>query len=230
MNTAEIYRLGRIPFMGLELTVAPGALIPREETELLGRTALSIIRRSAGEPARVIDMCCGSGNLACAIAHHAPHAEIWASDLTEGCVEVARRNVARLGLSGRVHVVQGDLFQGLAGAALGGRVDMIVCNPPYISVKRLEGERAGLLEHEPREAFDGGPYGLSIHQRVIRDATAFLRPGATLLFEVGVGQDRQVEALFRRARAYEDIRAVADASGTGRVVYGRRTAGSIPLE
>lgn len=229
MNASEVYRAGRIAFMGVELAVAPGALIPREETELLGRTAIEIIRQSAGRQARVIDMCCGSGNLACAIAHQVPQAEIWASDLTDGCVEVARRNVERLGLSGRVNVAQGDLFQGLAGVALEDTVDVIVCNPPYISVKRLEGERAGLLEHEPREAFDGGPYGLSIHQRVVRDAPAFLRPGGTLLFEVGLGQDRQVAALFSRARIYEDIKVVSDASGNGRVVYGRRTAGPSPL-
>jgi release factor glutamine methyltransferase len=228
MNTREIYRAGRVPFMGLELGVAPGALIPREETELLGRAALAAIRQAPAARARVIDMCCGSGNLACAIAHHAPLCEVWASDLTDGCVEVARRNVERLGLSGRVRVLQGDLFQGLAGAALEGAVDVIVCNPPYISGKRLEGDRAALLEHEPREAFDGGPYGLSIHQRVLAEAPAFLRPGGALLFEVGLGQDRQVAALFRRARIYEDIRVVPDASGQGRVVCGRRTAASIP--
>ncbi len=222
MNAPEIYQSGSVPFMGLELVVAPGALIPREETELLGRTALAVIRQAQGGAARVIDMCCGSGNLACAIAHQVPHGEIWASDLTDGCVAVARRNVERLGLSDRVRVVQGDLFQGLAGLALEGTIDAIVCNPPYISVKRLEGERAVLLEHEPREAFDGGPYGLSIHQRVVKDAPAFLRPGGALLFEVGLGQDRQVEALFRRARIYEDIRVVSDASGNGRVVCGRR--------
>jgi release factor glutamine methyltransferase len=140
-------------------------------------------------------------------------------------VDVARRNVEHLALSDRVRVVQGDLFQGLSGLALEGTVDAIVCNPPYISVKRLESDRATLLEHEPREAFDGGPYGLSIHQRVLKDAPAFLRPGGMLLFEVGLGQDRQVEALFKRARVYEDIRIAPDASGNGRVVYGRLKGG-----
>jgi release factor glutamine methyltransferase len=221
MNVEEIYRGGRVPFMGVELVVAPGALVPREETELLGRTAVAVLRESAGTAARVIDMCCGSGNLACAIAHHLPNSEIWASDLTDGCVDVARRNVEHLALSDRVRVIQGDLFQGLSGLTLEGTVDAIVCNPPYISVKRLESDRATLLEHEPREAFDGGPYGLSIHQRVLKDAPAFLRPGGMLLFEVGLGQDRQVEALFKRARVYEDIRIAPDASGNGRVVYGR---------
>lgn len=222
MNVAEIYRAGRVPFMGLELLVAPGALVPREETELLGRTALEALSGMALESPRIVDMCCGAGNLACAIAHRLPRARVWGSDLTDGCVEVARRNVDRLGLSDRVRILQGDLFAGLAGLGLEGAVDAIVCNPPYISRKKLEGDRAPLLEHEPRAAFDGGPYGLSIHQRVVKDAAGWLRPGGALLFEVGLGQDRQVELLFARARAYENIRIATDASGQGRVVHARR--------
>jgi hypothetical protein len=97
MNSAEIYQKGRVPFMGVELIVAPGALVPRDETELLGRIALETLGAIAAP--RVIDMCCGSGNLACALAHRLPGAAVWASDLTSGCVEVARRNVQLLGLS-----------------------------------------------------------------------------------------------------------------------------------
>jgi release factor glutamine methyltransferase len=97
-----------------------------------------------------------------------------------------------------------------------------VCNPPYISDKRLEGERALLLDLEPREAFAAGPYGLGIHMRVVRDALAFLRPGGALLFEVGLGQDRQVKILFQRAREYERIEVARNAAGEGRVVLGYR--------
>jgi release factor glutamine methyltransferase len=169
-----------------------------------------------------VDMCCGSGNLACALAHRLPGAEIWASDLTAGCVEMAKRNAASLGFARRVHVRQGDLFAGLAGLGLEGSIDAVVCNPPYISSRRLEADRAGLLEHEPREAFDGGPYGLTVHQRVLTEAAPFLRPGAWLLFEIGIGQERQVELLFRRARVYEDFGLARDAAGDVRVAFGRR--------
>ena len=100
---------------------------------------------------------------------------------------------------------------------------MIVCNPPYISEKRLETDRADLLEFEPREAFAAGPYGLSLHMRVVKDAVAFLRPGGLLLFEVGAGQDRQVKILFQRTNAYDDIRVVANDAAEGRVVLGRKT-------
>lgn len=99
---------------------------------------------------------------------------------------------------------------------------MVVCNPPYISEKRLENERAELLALEPREAFSAGPYGLSIHMRVVKDALNFLRPGGLLLFEVGLGQDRQVKILFERTRSYEDVSIVCNHAGEGRVVLGRR--------
>jgi release factor glutamine methyltransferase len=220
MSIAEAYERGSVTFMGVELAIARGALVPRPETELLGETALTAL----DEPTRIIDMCCGSGNLACALALRLPQARIWASDLTDGCVAVARQNVARLNLSGRVAVHQGDLFAGFAGLGLEGSIDMVVCNPPYISEKRLSGDRAELLESEPREAFDGGPYGLSIHQRVLKDALAFLRPGGVLLFEFGLGQERQLELLFGRSKAYEDIRLMKNLAGEPRVVIGRKKA------
>src|SRR5262245_26635112 len=152
---------GRQKFLGIDLLCGPGALVPRLETELLGTAAIEL-GKSLEEP-HVIDMCCGAGNLACAIASHLPSSRVWASDLTDGCVEWTRRNVTALHLASRVAVVQGDLFAGLAGQSLEHSIDIIVCNPPYISSSRLAGDRAALLQHEPREAFDGGPYGLSIH-------------------------------------------------------------------
>ena len=217
--------LGHSEFMGLRLHVAPGVLVPREETELLGSAAVEALRASGHPEPRAIDMCCGAGNLAVALGHHVPAARIWASDLTDACVETARRNVAEHGLLARVTVLQGDLFAPLAGLGLEGTIDLVACNPPYISSGRLEGDRAELLEHEPREAFDAGPYGLAIHQRVIRDALPFLKEGGALMFEFGEGQAQQLQILFRRARQYGDVRLLSDANGTDRVIIGRK-AGS----
>jgi len=208
-------------FLGVELELAPGVLRPRPETELLGRTALELILEHGAQ--RVIDMCCGSGNLACALAHPRSTLEVWAADLTDECVALARRNVARLDLAQRVHVLQGDLFAALEGIAvesggLAGSIDLIVCNPPYISSGRLAKESAHLLEQEPREAFDGGPYGLTIHQRVIKAAPSFLRPGGWLLFEIGLGQEKQLGLLFGRSPLFHPPRYVLNEAGAPRVV------------
>ncbi|OAF10762.1 methyltransferase [Bradyrhizobium centrolobii] len=218
INVAEAYGRGRTWFMGVELLVTPGALVPRPETELLGRTAVDALRRTGLPASRIIDMCCGSGNLACAISLNIPGARVWASDLTGECVELARRNVACHSLESCVAVLQGDLFEALSGLQLERTIDMIVCNPPYISESRLKGDRASLLTAEPREAFAAGPYGLSIHMRVTKNAPRYLRPGGLLLFEVGLGQDRQVATLLERNDAYENVRVVTNETGAGRVV------------
>lgn len=216
------YITGHREFMGVDLIAAEGALVPRVETELLGYVALDVIRSSGLASPIVVDMCCGSGNLACAIAHHEPSARVWASDLTDDCVRITRRNIEHVGVSERVVVAQGDLFAGLAGFGLEGSIDVIVCGPPFISQTKLANDSAWLLEHEPREAFDGGPYGLSIQQRIVKEALPFLRSGGMLLFETGLGQERPAKMLFERSRAYEDIRLIENAAGEVRVITARK--------
>ncbi len=208
-------------FMGVDLETASGVLVPREETAILGEAAIAILRsRSAN--AKIIDMCCGSGNLACAIALAQPHATIWASDLTEECVSLSWRNVQRLNLVSRVHVRQGDLFTGLKGDSLESKIDLVVCNPPYISTSRLAGVKSYLLASEPKEAFDGGPYGLSMHQRVIRDALPYLTSDGRIALEFGQGQERQVQSLIARMQQYGNVDLVTDASGVPRVAVAQK--------
>lgn len=207
---------GIVTFCGLAIETGPDALIPRAETELLAQTAIA----RGGDV--FIDVCCGTGNLACAIATALPRARGWALDLTDGCVALARRNVARLGLADRVDVRQGDLFAPLVDGAHGpapGSVDLIVCNPPYISTAKLA-TRDDLVG-EPREAFDGGPYGVTIHQRVAREAKPLLKPGGWLVFEFGLGQERQLQLVLQRAGGYDQITMIANAEGAPRVVAAR---------
>lgn len=216
--------VGQASFLGVPILCAEGVLAPRLETELLGAAVLAELR--GVESPRVIDMCCGSGNLACAIAVHRPDARVWAADLTDECVDLARRNATALELTGRVTVYQGDLFDAFGDGPDGpprGAVDAVVCNPPYISTAKLETERAGLLDHEPRAAFDGGSYGIAIHQRVVRIAMDYLRPGGLLCFEIGLGQGKQVTSLFNRARTYGEVQAVTNPSGEPRVLFARTT-------
>ena len=207
------------PFLGLELLCGEGALVPRPETELLCLAAIEKIKTVSAP--LVIDLCCGVGNLACAVATYVPQARVWATDLTEDCVHWTRKNVDNLSLSARIETVQGDLFKGVEGKGLEKSMDLIVCNPPYISTGRLATDRAGLIRDEPREAFDGGPYGLSIHQRVVAEAPKFLKPSGWLMMEFGLGQSMQVTRLLERSRAFDEIALVNDASGCARVAAGR---------
>ncbi len=209
-----------VTFLGVEIEAGPGALRPRAETELCGRTAIDTLRGI--EAPAIVDVCCGTGNLACAIAIAIPAARGWALDLTDGAVALARANVLRLGLGARVEVVQGDLFAPLAGRGLEGTIDLVTANPPYISTAKLA-QRADLAD-EPREAFDGGPYGVTIHQRVARDALALLRPGGWLVMEFGQGQERQLERVLDRTRGYDAATLIRDEGGAPRVIAARRLA------
>ncbi|MBY3224456.1 peptide chain release factor N(5)-glutamine methyltransferase [Rhizobium laguerreae] len=210
-------------FMDVDITAPEGVLKPRAETEILGKRAVEyLLRIGLDRPIRVIDMCCGSGNLAVAIALHVPDCRVWAADLTEAAVRAAKRNVERHKLSDRIEIRQGDLFAAFAADNLKDTVDLVVCNPPYISAARLDGPSADLLLKEPREAFDGGPFGLSIHQRLIRDAVMFLKPDGLLMCEFGEGQHRQVAALIERSKAYHRYEQVVDTIGIPRVAVVRR--------
>lgn len=222
-DVAAAQRSGRQRFLGMDLLVGRDVLVPRPETELLARTAIELLRPiAASRDLRVLDVGTGSGNLACAIAVHLPGARVVATDISLVAVALARHNAHHAGVANRLEVVHADVFPPAELVERDGAFDAIVCNPPYISTKRLHSDRAGLLEHEPVEAFDGGPYGLTVHQRVARGAASHLVPGGLLLLEVGAGQDRQVMVLLERAGTWENPETRRDGEGIPRVVLARR--------
>lgn len=218
--------LGHQRFLGIDLLAREDVLAPRAETEILGREVLAILQSLSSEDPqrelRMIDMGCGSGNLACAMAVAIPSTRVWASDITASCAELTRANVAHLSLQARVEVSQGDLFAPLGGRGLEGTMDIVVMNPPYIPSTSLEKSHAALLHHEPREAFDGGPYGISILTRLLQEAPPFLKQGGHLLFEFGLGQARIVQSLVERKNLYSEFRFATDAQGEARAAILKR--------
>jgi release factor glutamine methyltransferase len=196
------YILGVAPFLGELLECREGALIPREETELLTLTCLGFLERqkaSGVEGPKVIEIGTGSGNIAVLLALKTEKAEIYASDISGDAVEVAASNIERCGVADKVTLLTGDMYEPMRGRGLEGNTDLVVCNPPYIpstSVDRLDPR---IIEHEPRVAFDAGAYGIDIFKGLIRGAPEFLKPGGMLAFEIGAGQETLVERLFRKA-------------------------------
>ena len=218
---------GRQTFLGLELVAAPGALIPRKETEILGRAALAKIAcmAQARGAATVLDVCTGSGNLALAYAWYEPRARVFASDLSPEAVDLARRNAQYTGLSGRVELRVGDLLEPFESAEFLGRCDFVSCNPPYISAAKVKEMHPEISRHEPQAAFDGGVYGVAILMKLLRVAHRFLRPGGWLGFEVGEGQGERVCAQLGRNPAYSGIESLRDASGQVRAILARAAGG-----
>jgi release factor glutamine methyltransferase len=216
---------GRQRFMGLELLASPQALIPRRETELLAQAAVDTLRDqilNGQGHAAVMDACTGCGNVAVAMAHSDPRVKVYAADLSEEAVDLARANVEHLGLQAQVELRTGDLLAPFDEAAFHRQVDLITCNPPYISTKKMETMADEIIGHEPRLAFDGGALGVRILQRLIRDAPQLLRSGGWLLFEVGLGQGPAVMQRMAGTGDYDEMRGVTDREGQIRSVIARR--------
>lgn len=218
---------GRQTFLGLELLAGPGALIPRKETEILGRAALAKIAclAEARGAITVVDACTGSGNLALAYAHYEPRARVYASDLSPEAVALALRNLEFTGLGDRVEVRLGDLLEPFETAELLGRCDLVSCNPPYISAAKVLEMHPEISRHEPRAAFDGGVYGVGIVMKLLRGAPRLLRPGGWLAFEVGEGQGERLSGQLARNPAYSHVEACRDASGQVRAILARTATG-----
>lgn len=208
---------GRQRFMGLDFLAGPEALVPRKETELLGRLALGKLQAAGGAPL-AIDVCTGSGNLAVALAVLVPGSAIHAADLSPEAVALARRNAALHGVADRVCFADGDLFAPLPREALARAADLVVCNPPYISSAKVETMPDEIARFEPRLAFDGGAFGLSIVGRLTKEAADFLKPGGWFCFEIGKGQGPYWQKALGRMSAYRALESVADADGDVRAL------------
>lgn len=202
----------RQAFMGLEMLAGPEALVPRCETELLAGAAIAAVRQVAAEQAAVsvIDVCTGSGNVALAIAQQVPDARVYAADLSEEAVELARRNAQHLGLETRAQFFAGDLLQPFETEQFLGKVDVLTCNPPYINSAKVEHMATEISAFEPKLAFDGGPFGVAILMRLLQDAPKFVRPGGWLVFEVGLGQGPALVKRLEKNPAFHSITPIAD--------------------
>ncbi|MCB1337549.1 MAG: peptide chain release factor N(5)-glutamine methyltransferase [Maritimibacter sp.] len=219
------YITGRQSFMGLEFITNPGAMIPRKETEILGRTAIDLLDR-IGDVAggrRVIDICTGSGNLPVVYATHDPEARVGAADLSEEAVALARENAKLHGVEGRVELRAGDLLAPFDTAEFHGTVDLLTCNPPYISDAKVEELPEEIGTHEPRMAFAGGSFGIDIPKRLIADAPRLLKPGTGwLAFEIGLGQGPFFLKRLQKNPEFTDVEGVPDENGDIRVLAARK--------
>jgi release factor glutamine methyltransferase len=193
--------------------------IPRPETEALVDRALALHPPAA---ATVLDLCAGSGAIACALGSRRPEWTIWAVEQAAAVAECARSNVRRLGLDGRVHVLEGDLYGPLRGRVSVGAVDLVVANPPYLAAPILPTLAVEVRDWEPRAALDGGADGLDVIRRLLGEAPVWLRAGGGLLAEIGEEQGAAASALVGADGRYVDAIVHRDFRGCERVLEARR--------
>jgi release factor glutamine methyltransferase len=203
------YVLGEWGFRRLTLEVDPRVLVPRPETEVLVECCLEHLRDLA-EP-RVLDIGAGSGAIALAIADEHPGARVLAVDRSADALEVARRNLGRTGVNGRVELRQGDLLAGITGS-----FDLVVSNPPYVSPEEYEGLQPEIRLYEPSEAL----VGVGVGTEIAREARGVLETGGWLVLECGDGHARALASDFEEL-GYRDVGRALDLAGRERIVEGR---------
>jgi release factor glutamine methyltransferase len=202
------YIKGAKEFYGLDFIVSPAVLIPRPETEMLVDRAMGLL--SALTRPRFCEVGVGSGCISIAILAHVPEARAVGLEVSAQAIDIARANADANGVSARFDLRRSDIFASLRDDE---RFDLIVSNPPYIPAADLAGLQREVRDHEPRIALTDGADGLSIIRRLVDDAPRFLDPGGSLMFEFGMGQAEEVQAMFspklwRPAAVENDVQGI----------------------
>ena len=212
--------VGRREFWGLDFEVTPGVLTPRPETEWLVQEALACAADlplpRAPSPV-VVDVGTGSGCVAISLARELRDARVVATDVSRAALAVARRNASRLGVAGRIELVQGSLLE-----PIGAPIDLIASNPPYVPSASLGSLPPEVRDYEPALALDGGPDGLAVIRLLIDQAQRALAPGGWLVFEFGHGEEAGIRAALAHRPALELVRVRADLQGIPRTAVARR--------
>jgi release factor glutamine methyltransferase len=212
------YVLGRWGFRVLDLFIDDRVLIPRPETEALTQMALEECRRLDARLA--VDLGTGSGAIALALAVEWTGIEVWATDVSPDALAVARANVAGIGRIGTaVRLAEGSWYEALP-AELGGAVDVIVSNPPYVADFEVEDLPDVVRAWEPLEALVSGPTGLEAIERIVAEAPLWLAQPGSLLVEIAPHQAAEAEALARAA-GFGSAAIWPDLTGRDRILLAR---------
>ena len=237
------YLTGECEFMSLAFKVTPACLIPRPETELLVE---EVVRRCgrrptlfeppaltggtgkqgdvpAGSPGglRAIDLCTGCGCVAVSLAAHLPAMRVLATDISAAALDVARTNAQAHGVGDRIEFLEGDLYDAL-DAAGAEPADFLVANPPYVAEAEWAGLEPEVRDYEPRGALVAGPEGTEMIARILKGAPAYLRPGGTLLVEIGASQGTAARELAGRVRGLADVEVRKDYANLDRMLVARK--------
>lgn len=182
------YIEGTATFGPIEIKVDERVLIPRPETEGILEVAQKMVRN----PTVIVDLCTGSGALALALKHYFRAASVFATEISNAAIELARDNKTLTGMEATF--LEGDLFDPLPVAIL-GQVDLIVSNPPYVAEHEYEYLPRD-VRREPRQALVAGQTGLEMIERIGASAAEWLRPGGVVICEIGATQGVSAPSSF----------------------------------
>ncbi len=211
------YITGTWEFYGLPMVITPDVLIPRMDTEVMIDAVKELLIGKKMD-ARVLDLCCGSGCIACAIAKELPATKLVAVDISASALQVCRENVALNRLNSRVLCMQADA---LSSPPLGlGLFDVIVSNPPYIPSAEILGLDSSVRDHEPIWALDGGEDGLKFYRGIIKHWKTVLKPGGLIFLEVGEDEAESVRDMLLTG-GFSEAEFRRDTGGCDRIIIGK---------
>ncbi len=218
------YITHRVEFMSLDFFVDERVLIPRPETEILVETVLNNAhdKQYSNRKITIMDIGTGSGNIAVSLAKNISNVEIYASDISQEALEIAKTNAQRHDVADKIHLLHGDLYGAFGSSVEKGQVDFIVSNPPYVSESECKNLEPELRDHEPWEALVGGKDGLHFYRQILREAPAWLIPDGYLDIEIGETQADTIIMLMESEVHYKDIELSNDLQGKERVISARR--------
>ena len=212
------YITGKQEFYGLEFEVSPDVLIPRPETEILVEETL---KQLSEEPFNLVDVGTGSGCLAVTLATYLAQTKFWAIDLSEIALQVAKRNALRHHVTKRIQFLHGNLLNPLHSRVTKNSIDIIVCNPPYISLDELILLQREVKDWEPHLALVGEVLESNIYSRLASQALLWLKPEGILILEIGAGMEKKVCHLFQAP--WNLLNVSQDFNGVPRVVVVKKT-------
>jgi len=203
--------LGSVAFRNLELTINKDVLIPRPETELLIDVVHEFFSHETSFTA--LDIGTGSGNIALSLLDEFPESEVTALDISKPALHVAEENAQRLKLRDRINFLKSNVLDSLNNSL---RFDLIVSNPPYISLDQKE-KLQKELDFEPSEALFSGTTGLECVEKILAQAKPYLKPEGLIIMELGLGQVEKAQR-YACQHGYKKVMVKKDYSGINRIL------------
>lgn len=214
------YIVNQQEFMGLDFYVDERVLIPRGDTEILVEEVIQLYRRDfAGQRVKLMDIGTGSGAITISLAKLIELSEVVSIDISEGALQVARKNAERHQVQDRITFYEGSLFKPLQQMKEKKSFHFIVSNPPYIPSETVRTLSPQVKDFEPSNALDGGEDGLDFYRSIVEEAPIYLMNDGWLVFEIGYDQGLAVKELMEQ-RGFEQVEVIKDYADLDRVVKG----------
>lgn len=198
-------------FMKMDFYVDENVLIPRPDTEILVEEVIKIANKM--DNPIILDLCTGSGAIAVSIAKYVKNSKIYAVDISEKALEIAKKNAQKMEVENQIEFIKSDLFSKIKKM----KFDIIVSNPPYIK-KRDISYLSSEVQKEPQIALDGGEDGLDFYRKILSQAIDYLKLGSYICLEIGYNQKNDVIELIENENKYVDTYSKKDLYGNDRIV------------